>query len=106
MIRQFLFAMLIASVLSAQVSQLDRAWQLAGNGQRREAVELLRQLIKSAPRNADARLLLGSLLVEQGEKAESIDQLREAVRLRPGSAEPENALGEAYKRFGEMGEAR
>jgi tetratricopeptide (TPR) repeat protein len=85
---------------------LDQAWQLAASGRQQEAVQLLRALVKTSPANADARLLLGSLLMEAGEKAESIDQLTSAVRLRPQSAEAENALGEAYNKFGDVESAR
>jgi tetratricopeptide (TPR) repeat protein len=101
------FARLFAfcGLLFAQNS-LDQAWQLAAKGRRQEAVQLLRTFIKTNPSNADARLLLGSLLMEAGEKAESIDQLTTAVRLRPKSAEAENALGEAYNKFGDVQSAR
>jgi tetratricopeptide (TPR) repeat protein len=101
----------IASVLAfcatlyAQQS-LDRAWQLAAAGRRQEAVEVLQAFVKTNPDNSDARLLLGSLLMETGQKAESIDQLTAAVRLRPRSAEAENALGEAYNKFGDTPAAR
>jgi tetratricopeptide (TPR) repeat protein len=85
---------------------LDRAWQLAANGQRAEAVQLLEQLIGSNPKNADARLLLGSLLMEDGKQGESIAQLKAAVQLRPLSEIAQNALGEAYLHFGETKPAR
>lgn len=90
----------------AQQPELDRAWSLAANGHRTEAISLLRQLIPSDPQNADARLLLGSLLMEAGDQPESIEQLTAAVRLRPRSAEAENALGEAYNHFSETAAAR
>ena len=55
--------------------------------QRAQAVILLREIVAKDARNADARLLLGSLLMEAGERDESIIQLTEGVRLRPGSAD-------------------
>ena len=64
------------------------------------------KLVGTDPENADARLLCGSLLMEQGDKAESIEQLSAAVRLRPRSEEAQNALGEAYSKFGERAAAR
>jgi len=63
-------------------------------------------MIKADPHNADARLLLGSVLMEQGRQVESIAELSEAVRLLPKSAEAHNALGEAYNAFGEPKAAR
>ena len=90
-----------ASVAMAQQSTLEAAWRLAAAGKRSEAVTLLRRLVQTDPRDADARLLLGSLLMDAGERAESISQLNEAVRLRPQSAEAHNALGEAYNTFGD-----
>ena len=95
-----------ASGQNPAASDLDTAWNLVAKGRRSEAVTLLRKSIKAAPRDADARLLLGSLLMEEGERTESIAQLTEAVRLRPNSAEAHNALGEAYKSFGDSKSAR
>jgi len=58
MLWRFLFV-LVASVLLFAQQPLDRAWQLAANGQRQEAVQVLRTFIKTNPDNADARLLQG-----------------------------------------------
>lgn len=89
----------------AQKPDVEGAWQLLGQGKRGQAVTLLRGLIQSEPRNADARLMLGSILMEDGQRSESIAQLSEAVRLLPNSAEAHNALGEAYNSFGETASA-
>jgi tetratricopeptide (TPR) repeat protein len=105
MILRFVPVLTFCAVLFAQ-QPLDRAWQLAANGQREQAVQVLHAFIKTNPENADARLLLGSLLMEAGDKTESIEQLSTAVRLRPRSAEAENALGEAYNKFGNTRAAR
>lgn len=85
---------------------LDRAWQLAAEGHRAEAIAILRGSIGSSPNNADQRLLLGSLLMEEGQKEESLAHLNAAVRLRPRSEEAQNALGEAYNKFGNVSAAR
>ncbi|HEX3878639.1 MAG TPA: tetratricopeptide repeat protein [Bryobacteraceae bacterium] len=90
----------------AQKTDVEAAWKLIGQGKREEAVTLLRGLIQANPRNADARLLLGSVLMEADQRSESIAQLREAVRLLPESAEAHNALGEAYNAFGETAAAK
>jgi tetratricopeptide (TPR) repeat protein len=102
---RFVTVLACGAVLLAQ-QPLERAWQLAANGQQQEAVRVLRELIETNPQNADARLLLGSLLMEEGQREESISQLAAAVRLRPRSVEAENALGEAYNKFGDTAAAR
>ena len=90
----------------AQKPTVEDAWQLIAQGKRDQAVTLLRGVIQADARNADARLLLGSILMENGQRAESIAQLGEAVRLLPKSAEAHNALGEAYNAFGDATAAR
>jgi tetratricopeptide (TPR) repeat protein len=94
------------TLLFAQRSPVDSAWDLAAKGHRDQAIRLLQDLIRNNPKAADARLLLGSLLMEQGDRSESIEQLTEAVRLQPQSAEAQNALGEAYNSFGDAKAAR
>jgi tetratricopeptide (TPR) repeat protein len=98
--------MCCVALVAQQPSALDRAWSLAAGGHPVESIGLLQTLIASEPRNADARLLLGSLLMEQGDKAASIQQLRAAVNLRPRSEEAQNALGEACNKFGETAAAK
>jgi len=89
-------------VLLAQRPPVEDAWDLLSKGERAQAIRLLDEIIKANPRDADARLLLGSVLAEQGERSESIAQLSEGVRLRPQSAEAHNALGEAFNTFHDL----
>jgi protein O-GlcNAc transferase len=89
-----------------QPADVEAAWRLVARGRRDDAVALLRRIAKAEPRNADARLLLGSLLMEAGQAGESIDVLSEATRLRPGSADAHNTLGESYKAFRRPDDAR
>jgi tetratricopeptide (TPR) repeat protein len=91
---------------AAAQSPVERAWRLAANGQRDEAVRILRQVVGANSTDVDARLLLGSLLTEAGDESGAIQQLTEAVRLRPRSAEAQNALGEAYNSFQHAQDAR
>src|SRR6185437_1403658 len=106
MIARIVFILACAGLLWSQSADVDQAWKLAAKGQSDKAIHVLDDFIKQNPKNADARLLLGSLLAEKGERAESIAQLNEAVQLRPRSAEAQNALGEAYNRFGDAKSAR
>jgi tetratricopeptide (TPR) repeat protein len=99
-------ALVCGTLLLAQRSPVDSAWDLAAKGRRDQAIRVLQDLIKNNPKDADARLLLGSLLMEEGDRSESIEQLSEAVRLRPASADAQNALGEAYNSFGDSKAAR
>jgi protein O-GlcNAc transferase len=97
---------LMPSAFAQPKSTVETAWDLIAKGQRSQAVTLLRDVVRTDPRNADARLLLGSLLMEDGDRSESIAQISEGVRLRPRSAEAHNALGEAYNAFGDAKAAR
>ena len=80
---RFVSVLAFCALLFAQ-QPLDRAWQLAANGRQQEAIQVLNRFIKTNPENADARLLLGSLLMEAGQRTASIEQLTAGVRLRPG----------------------
>jgi tetratricopeptide (TPR) repeat protein len=95
-----------AALALAQNPDLEAAWKLIAQGHRDQAVALLRNLVQSDPRNADAHLLLGSVLMEAGDREASLAQLGEAVRLLPKSAEAHNALGEAYNTFSDPASAR
>ncbi len=102
----FLAAVAFAGLLEAQRHPVEQAWDLLAKGERLQAIRLLEKTIQDNPRQADARLLLGSVLMEEGRREESIAQLREAVRLQPNSAEAQNALGEAYNTFDDPKSAR
>ena len=101
-----LVAVLYAGELSAQQTAVAKAWDLLGQGKRAEAADLLRLATRNHPADAEARLLLGSLLVEAGDLGEALSQLREAVRLQPKSAMAHNALGEALSDAGHLTGAR
>ncbi len=103
---RFLSALAFAGLLLAQRAPIEDAWDLLAKGERKQAIRALHDILKTNPGDADARLLLGSILAEDGERSESIAQLTEAVRLRPQSAETRNALGEAFNGFGETKTAR
>jgi tetratricopeptide (TPR) repeat protein len=103
---RFLAALALPGLLLAQRAPVEHAWDLLAKGEHKQAIQALHEILKTNPGDADARLLLGSVLAEDGERSESIAQLTEAVRLRPQSAEVRNALGEAFNGFGETKAAR
>ncbi len=94
-----LLLLALAAALHAQRTPIEDAWDLLRKGERPRAIALLQQIVQQHPADADARLLLGSVLMEEGRREESIAQLREGARLRPKSAEAQNALGEAFIAF-------
>jgi len=95
-----------ACLAAAQSGSTDQAWNLLAKGQRPEAIRLLQEMINANPRDAEARVLLGSVLMEEGKGPESLAQLTEAVQLRPDWAQAQNALGEALRAFGDPAAAR
>jgi tetratricopeptide (TPR) repeat protein len=101
-----LAVLLSAKHLLAEQVQLEQAKKLLSQGSFKEAVVLLRESIAADPRNADARMLLGTALALEGVRGESIEQLTEAVRLRPNSAAAHNRLGSVLSRFVETQAAR
>jgi superkiller protein 3 len=94
------------SLLLAQRSPVEDAWDLVAAGKRSDAIALLDRVTRADPRNAEAHLLLGSLLTEEGRAAEALVHLKEAVRLAPRSAEAHNALAEALAAAGDRAAAR
>ncbi|HEY3938061.1 MAG TPA: tetratricopeptide repeat protein [Bryobacteraceae bacterium] len=106
MVGRILILLISGGLLLAETAAVERAWQLAANGQPEQAIHLLSGAIQQDPNDPDARLLLGSLLSEAGRRDEAFAQLNEAVRLRPRSSEAQNALGEAYSSFGYREQAR
>lgn len=95
-----------ATLVWAQRPPVEEAWDLLAKGERVRAVAVLQRIIQANPRDAAARLMLGSLLAEEGKRTEALAQLEEGVRLRPRSAEAHHALGEALRGFGEIRPAR
>jgi protein O-GlcNAc transferase len=97
---------MLACMLLGQRPPVEDAWDLLAKGARDDAVRLLNSILKTNPRDAEARLLLGSILAEDGKYSGAIPHIKEAVRLRPQSAEAHNALAEALNGSGDTAAAR
>lgn len=101
-----LLACMACAIAMSGEGSIEAARELIAKGSPQAAVEMLRPIVSADPRNADARLLLGTALALEGARSESIQQLIEAVKLRPDSASAYNTLGMAYSRFVELNAAR
>jgi tetratricopeptide (TPR) repeat protein len=100
------FAVADAPPVTAQDTPVKKAQQLLAKGSVPEAIALLQGTVTADPGNADAHLLLGTLLALQGLRDESLAELQTAVRLRPNSALFRDRLGEVLSRFVETDAAR
>jgi tetratricopeptide (TPR) repeat protein len=96
----------MAILLLAQESGLARAWSLVKAGNNSAAIDVLGDYIKTNPSDADAELLLGTLLKQGGSRDAALGHLSAAVRLRPDSFEAQATLGEAYLAFNDPQAAR
>jgi tetratricopeptide (TPR) repeat protein len=70
-----------------------------------EAATRYAQILKSDPKNVDARCLLGMALGQQGRFAEAADALRRTVKLSPRHATAHNLLGVAQRELGKTDDA-
>jgi len=67
---------------------------------------LLRNVLRAQPDFADARYLLGKILLLQGETAEAVEHLEAAARLAPEEANTHYQLGRAYTKLGRTEDAQ
>ena len=81
-------------------SQQNLAYVLDSEQRPEEALPLLRGVLQAKPDFAEARYLLGKILLAQGSTAEAIEHLEAAARLAPEDANAHYQLGRAYTRAG------
>lgn len=71
-----------------------------------EALHALRQIVNLAPQDADARIMLATLLIEQGDPAGAREHAEIAARLAPRIAGAQLALGNSARLLGDWATAR
>jgi Flp pilus assembly protein TadD len=69
-------------------------------GELAEALALLRSALRLRPDFADARYLLGKILLAQGSTPEALEHLQAAARLAPEDANVHFQLAQAYEKAG------
>ena len=74
---------------------------MAVEGELDQAIEVLRPLVRARPDFADARYLLGKVLLAKGAATEAVEELRAAARLSPEDANVYYQLGQAYQKLGQ-----
>lgn len=99
-------ALLIPASRPDDDPRLSFSMFLIRQGRAPETLELLRPLLKAAPRSAPAHLEYGRALVQLDRLAEAADHLEEAARLAPRDAVSRLLLGKVYTRLGREAEAQ
>ena len=88
-----LASLLFAAVLCAQNQALDAGVQLLREGKFDQALEMLEQAHRAAPRNAVIENLLGITATKLGRTDAANNYYRDAIRLDPTMAAPHRNLG-------------
>jgi predicted O-linked N-acetylglucosamine transferase (SPINDLY family) len=84
---------------------IAEAWRYHQAGNLQEAERRYRQILQTAPSNADAWYLLGASCHARDEVAEAITCYQQALHFKPHYAEAYSNLGVAYKMRGQVAEA-
>lgn len=82
-----------------------QAMTVAGVGKRREAMELMEDLLARNPGNLVAGQVLGALLIEEGRVSEAVETLEGVLRRGAAGGEALQLMGLAYTRAGRMDDA-
>jgi eukaryotic-like serine/threonine-protein kinase len=91
-------------ILSGKALALSRQSFFTGRGVA-EARASAEQAVAAAPNLAEARLALGSVLLQQGEWVPAVRELRQALNRGPGLAETHAAVGRVLMEVGDIDEA-
>jgi Flp pilus assembly protein TadD len=95
----------LAVAPDAYLIRFNLASALESHGDHAEAIEQLRETIRSRPGYAAAHAQLGLLVAQEGHPEAALPELRTAVRLRPDLVEAHLGLGSALGTLGRREEA-
>ena len=85
-------------------SDLERAISLEQSGQTDRAIALLRTILRSDPKSADAHNWLGVAYLQKNSLTEAEAEFRQAIRLKPGFVRAYNNLGSTLAQAGDLQE--
>ena len=107
LVRFSIFAFLLIALSSAiaQDSALELAQRLFASGSYGRAAQILEDVIRQQPRNADAHLLLARVYTLEDRRSDAIHEFTTTLEITPQSAIAYNALGTALNRFAEFEQA-
>jgi tetratricopeptide (TPR) repeat protein len=83
----------------------QQAWQLIAKGRHTEAIALLRNVLRSAPNDAEAQYVLGCGHANLGQWNEAITALQSSIRLQPRVPQSHFALAGAWIALGQQDKA-
>jgi tetratricopeptide (TPR) repeat protein len=92
----------ITAVRVGRVLWIQDAHRLALEGQNREAIDLLRRVVRDYPDAADAWHLLGLVLLQEKQAQEAEQAFRRASELEPGSPQYVSYRGVALMLLGDL----
>ncbi len=87
------------------MADLDEAISHHQAGRFDAAEAIYRDILRSAPEDADALHLLGLVILDNGDSANAVALIEEAIALQPGIAPFHNTLGNALKSQGDLDRA-
>jgi len=86
--------------------EVEKAQALHQAGKTTEAVRLLNQAVKRAPKEVAANVLLADIMLDQGKAAEAVQAYRTVLKRRPGDSQALLGLSRAAKLSGDDAAAR
>jgi tetratricopeptide (TPR) repeat protein len=96
----------LAAALPVCADEIQDAQKLMKAGQHKQALVLVDKVLKSKPKDAQARFLKGLILTEQGSSKEAIEIFTKLTQDYPDLPEPYNNLAVIYASQGQYDKAR